>query len=464
MPTGGHLKKSDVTALCQKHSDEISHICMKCVQAVCVKCIDHADHEHQVEEYQEGTDHLKDSLKETKKKLKEKQNIIEKCQNELEIQQSEANKQRKELRRRRDALVKEIEQIDYELLDVGEDVSQTEKKCDQDVKMYKELKERFDVSCRNVDELLQSPTDQIVSSFLNECMLAEKILKETENYKDDFRRILNRELKWLAKPVLKTNFADDGNFPVKYPTSIKALEPDLFVYSDGLTNRFVAFDNKGAVKRSFKGQKEYGEVKCVDVYKNQLYLAQEKQITYIANFDTQKETIVTFMPEIESLYRMAVVNDKILICTSYKEGKVYEYNTEDGTTERVLKGLRNPSYISVDHTPQGTCYILTLAPISNSSNDGSVKIFNISWQLLTTITIGTPMDTAPCPGGFLLADYNSNEITLYSYKGVKVRVVLTEEDGLYRPACLTIKPPYQDLWVGHKPANIAKITCFRVFE
>ena len=189
MPTGGHLKKSDVTALCQKHSDEISHICMKCVQAVCVKCIDHADHEDQVEEYQEGTDHLKDSLKEMKKKLKEKQNIIEKCQNELEIQQSEANKQRKELRRRRDALVKEIEQIDHELLDVGEDVSQTEKKCDQDVKMYKELKERFDVSCRNVDELLQSPTDQIVSSFLNECMLAEKILKETENYKDYFRRI-----------------------------------------------------------------------------------------------------------------------------------------------------------------------------------------------------------------------------------------------------------------------------------
>ena len=433
---------------------------MKCVQALCVKCIDHADHKDKVEEYQEGIDHLKDSLKETKKKLKEEQNIIEKCQNELDSQQSEASKRRKELQRRRDALVKEIEQIDQELVEIGE----TGRKCDEDVKMYKELKEKFDASCRNVDKLSKSPNDQIVVSFLNECMLAGNILKETEVYKDDFRRILNRELKWLAKPVQKTNFADVGNLSVKFPTSIKSLEPDLFVYSDGLTNRFVVFDKKGTVKRSFEGLKEHGEVRCVDVYKNQLYLAHEKQIIRISNFDTQIETQVTFVPNIESLCSMAVANDEILVCTDYNKGEVYEYNTEDDTTQMALEGLRKPTYVSVDHTPQGTRYILTLAPISYSSNDGSVKIFNKSWQLLITINIGTPMDTAPCPGGFLLADYNSNEIILYSYKGDKVKAVLTEGDGLYHPVSLTIKPPYRDFWVGHKPANISKITCFRVFD
>ena len=463
MAKEGNLKESDVTALCQKHSDEISHICMKCVQTVCVKCIDHADHEDKVEEYQEGIDHLKDSLKETKKKLKEEQNIIEKCQNQLDSQQSEANKQTKELQRRRDALVKEIEQINHELVDVGE----TERKCNEDVKMYKELKKKFDASCTNVDSLLQSPFDQIVSSFLNECTLAGNILKEAEECKDEFRRILSRELKWLAKPVMKTNFADVGNFPVKYPSSIKALGRDLFVYSDGLTNRFVVFDSEGTVIRSFEGLMKHGHVRCVDVYNNQLYLAQEKQILCISNFNTTQEESTAFLPKVYCLYRMAVANDNILICTSYKEGTVYEYNTEDNTTNPVLKNLVNPAYITVDHTPQGTRYILSLAPISYFSNDGSVKIFNISWQLLTTINIGTPMDPAPCPGGFLLGDYDNNEITLYSYEGDKVRAVravLKEDDGLYHPASLTIKPPYQDLWVGHKPANISKITCFRVFE
>ena len=118
---------------------------------------------------------------------------------------------------------------------------------------------------------------------------------------------------------------------------------------------------------------------------------------------------------------------------------VYEYNTEDDTTKMVLQGLRLPMYISVDHTPQGTRYILTL--VATLFANGSVKIYNESWQLLTTIKqgINKPWDTAPCPGGFLLADHDSNKITFYNYKGVLVRTVLTEEDGLYGPVSMSLK-------------------------
>ena len=454
------FKNHAILKLCQEHFDGISHICMKCVQAVCIKCIvlDHAYHENKVEEYQDGIDQLKDSLKETKIKLKERQNVIEKCQNELEIQQCEANNQRKELQRRRDALVKETEPIDHELLDLGE----TEIKFSGDVKMYKDLKEKFDVNCRNVDKLLESPDDQIVSNFSGQNTLAEKLLHETKKLNIKFKMNLTEEIKWPEKPELQNNFCSLRNIQIYCPTRIKAVGTDLFVYSDNYTRRFVVFDNKGAVIRSFEGLKEHGDVKCVGVHKNKLYLAQEKQIKCVSNFNTTQERSFTFMPKMKSLFKMAVVNDNILIYTDWGDTKVYEYNIEDNITKIVLQGLRNPTYISVEHTPLGTRYLLSLAPLL--STEGSVKIYNESWQLLTTITEGInyPCDTARCPGGVLLADWSSNKITLYSYTGDKVRTVLTEEDGLDYPISLTFKSPC--IWIGQGRGlgDPGAIKCFRV--
>ena len=452
------FKNHVILKLCQEHFDGISHICMKCVQAVCVKCVvlDHADHEDKVIQYQDGVGQLKSCLEETKKKLKERRNVIEKCQNEADSRKSDANKERMKLQRRRDVLVKEIEQIDHELLGVAE----TERKCNQDVKMYKELKEKFEVSCRNVDKLLQSANDQIIFSFLKENISVEKILIETENLNIEFKMDINEEMKWLEKPVMKNSFGNMENFQIENPTSIKTLKSGLFVYSDINTRRFVVFDNKGTLIRSFEGLKKHGEVKCVDVYKNCLYLAQEKKIMFVSQFNTIQERSFTFMPKMKSLYRMAAANDNIFICTDWGEGKVYEYNTEDYTTKMVLWGLRKPSYISVDHTPQGTRYVLSLAPLLHT--EGSVKIYNESWQLLTTITHGihNPWDTAPCAGGFLLADWSSNKITLYSYTGDKARTVLTKQDGLDGPTCLTLQPPY--IWVGEERGFRGRIKCFRV--
>ena len=447
------FKGHSMSEICQEHFDRISHICMKCVQAVCVKCVVlyHADHEDKVEEYQIGLDNLILNLEEAKIKLKRRQTVIQKCQNELDEKKNHASKHKKELQRTRAALVKEIEQIDYELLDVAE----TERKCDEDIKMYKELKEKFDVNCRNVDTLLQSPQNQIVSKFLSQSMSVEKILKVREKINIEFKLEIQKEVQRLKKPVIENSFNNMGNFQIKWPTSIKAVGLDLLVYSDNNTSKCVVFDNKGTVIRSFNGLKDHGNVKCVEVYKNCLYLAQRKQIICLSNFNTSKERSFTFMPKMNSLYKMAVATGNVLICTDCDEGKVFEYNTKDDTTKMVLQRLRYPTYISVAHTPQGTRYILTLSL--------SVKIYDETWHPLTTITQGVdnPLDTVPCSGGFLLADWGSNKITLYSYTGYLVRTVLTEQDGLYYPISLTIRPPY--IWVGHGSYGDCRITCFGVY-
>ena len=264
---------------------------------------------------------------------------------------------------------------------------------------------------------------------------------------------------------MKTNLSDIAKFKIEYPNSIEAIGSDLAVYSDFGTSKFVVFDNTGTQKRTFEGVKEYGHVRGVGVFKNYLYLAQEKLILCIISFNTSNETRMKFVPKLNKMFKIAVANENTIICTDKEEGKVYEYNTEDDTTKMVLQGLINPSYISVDHTPQSTMYILTLSL--------SVKIYNECWQLLTTIThgINDPQDTAPCSGGFLLADHMNKNIKLYSYTGDLVRTVLTKEDGLYGPVSISVKE-YGYLWIGetfHFSDNLqinddGQIKCLKFFK
>ena len=456
------FKTHVILELCHEHLEGISHVCMQCLQALCIKCIvlDHEDHEHHVEEYNEGMEKLKSELDKMNIKLQERTIMIQEHQKDINIQKNDAVQNVKALQNKRDALLKQIEEIDQAVVNANAIV----KNFNEDVKMFNELTDKCVVTSKNVNEMLQSPNEEILQGFLKQERLIKQLL---DRIKTENKLILNKNVEWLTKPLLQTKFSTLGEFKIENPTSIKAIDSSLFVCSDINTNRFVVFDNKGTVIRSFEGLKEHGKVNCVDVYKNNLYLAQEKQIICITNFNTRNETKFIFLPKIYKLHGMAVVNDNILICTDYDEGRVYEYNTEDDTTKKVLQGLEDPTYISVDHTPQGSRYILTLA-------GQSVNIYNEPWQLMTTITQGirSPCDTAPCPGGFLVADHYSNKITLYSYRGDLVRTVLTKEDGLEGPQSLTLNHPY--IWVAESVyafGNIWykfkfdwKIKCFKCLQ
>ena len=443
-----------ISQLCQEHLEGISHVCMQCIQALCIKCIvlDHEDHEHEVEEYSKGVKNLKTKLDKMNNKLKVTADRIQKHQQKICFEKNDAVRKVRDLQIKKDALLKQIEEIDKELVDASGKM----KNLDNDVTLYEEVYDEYVVISRNIDGLQKAPYKQILLSFKKQESLFENILSKTDMTE------LPEEVEWLVTPLLKT----DLEFKIEYPNSIKAIGSDLAVYSDYGTSKFVVFDNTGTQKRSFEGVKEYGQVRGIGVFKNYLYLAQEKMILCIINFNTSNETRLKFVPRLSKIFKIAVANENTLICTDKEEGEVYEYNTEDDTTKMVLQGLEHPMFISVDHTPHGTRYILTL-------ERDSVKIYNEFWQLLTTITqgISSPQDTAPCLGGFLLADRGSNKITLYSYTGDLVRTVLTEKDGLYRPVSISVTE-YGYIWVGETFQSFAnlqmnyvgQIKCFNIFK
>ena len=332
------FKSHIILELCHQHLEGISHVCMQCVQALCIKCIvlDHEDHEHQVEEYNEGMEKLKSEFEKVNYKLKEKTTKVDRYQQETEIQIKTVEKDEESMKKKRDALMEPIGKIHSEL----PKVRYTERIYNKELENCKNLKEKCELTCINVDKPM-SPF--VLSSFQKKKITVEKLITEIDKLKIIFKATdvgdrmkksnSYEEFQWLSEAKLEKTFDKlaVGDFNIIHPTSIKVIEPDLLIYSDMDTNTFVLFNKDGVVQRSIQ---EHQNVRCIDVYENSLYLALEEQIIRIDDFNTWAETEFTFTPKIK-IYNMAVVNNNIIVCTEFHEGRVYEYNSEDDTTKMV---------------------------------------------------------------------------------------------------------------------------------
>ena len=144
-----------ISQLCQEHLEGISHVCMQCVKALCIKCIvmDHEDHEHQVEEYSKGVKNLKTKLDKMNNKLKVTADRIQKHQQKICFEKNDAVRKVRDLQIKKDALLKQIEEIDKELVDASGKM----KDLDNDVAQYEELYDEYVVISRNIDGLQKAP-------------------------------------------------------------------------------------------------------------------------------------------------------------------------------------------------------------------------------------------------------------------------------------------------------------------
>ena len=183
------LKSHNILEYCQKHMDVISHVCLNCSQALCVKCfvLDHAKHEDKVQEYTEGVNTLKSDLQILKNRLKEKNNIVKESMEQSNLKKNAAVKERLELQNKRDDLVKQIEEIDNKL----QDVKNTENIHTEDFKMYEDFDEKCTFTYRNIDTFEQAQSDQIIAGFREQKTAVEKLMNEANMHS---RRSLRRQL------------------------------------------------------------------------------------------------------------------------------------------------------------------------------------------------------------------------------------------------------------------------------
>ena len=170
-----------ILQLCQKHIDGISHMCMKCTQGLCVKCIvlDHNKHEYKVKKYAEGVNHLKLDLKKMNKKVKKSRQMVKQYKQENDNERTDIQEEKQKLKRKRKSLMKKIEEIE----DNQHYLREREKECDYGVELYTELDKKLYSTCRNIDKLVHLEDDQIVAGFQKQRKSVKSLLSKTENLK-----------------------------------------------------------------------------------------------------------------------------------------------------------------------------------------------------------------------------------------------------------------------------------------
>ena len=243
------FQRHKISKLCLKHMDGISHVCMQCVQALCVKCIlfDHAKHEDKVKEYTEGVKILLLDLEMMNTKLKEKNNIIKKCKEENDAQKNEILKERKKLQRKREDLMEQIDEIDNTLHDIRD----RKTKCDDDNKMYSELNNKFNSCCRRVDTLIRSQSDQIMMSYQKQKISVDKLLSATKDFKPASISGLKRGKKTTSlydRPISKNMCTPEICFFESETETVDSLSLDervnMLAYSSSYSPRYYEPDQK----------------------------------------------------------------------------------------------------------------------------------------------------------------------------------------------------------------------------
>ena len=119
---------------------------------------------------------LKSELNKMNRRLQKRANMIQEHQKGIDIQKNDALKKVKDLQNRKEVLLKQIEEIDQELVNAtGKVESLTD-----DVKMFNELSDKCVVTSKNVHELLQSPCGEILHGFLKQELLIEQLLSDID--------------------------------------------------------------------------------------------------------------------------------------------------------------------------------------------------------------------------------------------------------------------------------------------
>ena len=438
-----------IQELCSKHPEcGISHICMKCVESVCVNCIlvDHCDHEDQIHVYKEGVHTLVSYVKDCKEQIEKiinknselrnrkqvKKELVKEAKFELEEEHKKITQARVELERKIDEINIKLKNIIIEQIKIDMKID----KCEADRKKHMKL----------YDTVKQLEEDMIKGNTSN-TMRVLKLVKEELNVKDE----------WIEEPELVINVENSETFQVKYPVGIASTAEDAVMIADWEFSDVTKINARGEIISKIKTHSKYGKVTNVRTFENMLYIGQKKGITK-HHLAEPCEVVDEYDTGVTDISDFDVVNEEMLIIAT-DGGCLYEYNTKTRTNKQVLsKDDDRKACISYQ---KGERFLLTY------TNLHMIQIYNKEWQLLTYIrnydcsSLYRPASTCVTPAGFLVADSYNHRVSYFTIEGHFVQHVLTDKDGLWRPRDLCYRPPF--LWVTqYSVSTPCEIRCYLV--
>ena len=209
----------------------------------------------------------------------------------------------------------------------------------------------------------------------------------------------------------------------------------------------IRMNTKGEIMNRYYPLMTDEEVNGLAVFENYIYIAQNKSITRVSQFNEDK---VLYNPGIGENINKILVEDQfsILISTGYgQNGKIYRFDIDKKNTTMLTQNLSYPTYINKTDQQGSVKYIVT------ETGSHQIKVYDQKWNIVRVIgkrgyndgELNCPYSTAITELGILVADCNNNRVSHFTLEGEFLSHVITKQDGLENPAGIAYRFPY--LWV-----------------
>ena len=246
---------------------------------------------------------------------------------------------------------------------------------------------------------------------------------------------------------------------IKMPKDIACLGMNLLI-ADG--NHVIQIDQFGNLVEEYPITDGFGRITSVSCHNDDIYVIQQHGVTKFQNSFNKKALTKRkyFKPTVKEISKIHVLDKFTFLITDATEGKIYKFNVKKNTTELLVSGLHNPSYVSKIDSKANSHYAVTL------SQSNVVQIYDKNWNLKKIIREGTcalsyPQGTVAYGGDILIADCDNHTVSRYSVDGVFLGHLLTnQQHDIEEPHCLAYSHPY--LFVQQSCLLKTSFKCFKI--
>ena len=428
-----------VLDLCVKHEDGITHFCKKCVRPLCMKCmlLDHQEHAEQFVSYDAGVKEL----------LKEAETLQNKITNAMDSADAYLEDEKAKLKRAADFKLYLLKKKDEYLSKI--------KQAEDQIKEIEIKEKEFDVmeqKCAN-----NKDSGMVAMAALKSLLNSSGICDKFDKIKEKGEKALAELNEQICKrPDITGKKLDISKllFTIKQSDTFNCCEQIVFfgshvlLVNDVEPYHVIRMNTKGEIMNRYYPLMTDEEVNGLAVYGNYIYIAQDKSITRVSQFDDDK---VLYNPDVGEDINRILVEDQssILISTGgyYQNGKIYRFDVEKKNTTMLIQNLVSPTYINKTGQQGSVKYIVT------GTGSHQIKVYDQKWNIVSVIgksggndgELNYPHSTAITELGILVADRDNNRVSHFTLEGEFLSHVITIQDGLENPTGIAYRFPY--LWV-----------------
>ena len=450
----------------------ITHLCMKCVQPSCSKCVmmEHLDHEADIEMFDDGMKLIKENITQYETDIEVRAQIMQKWRDE--------DKKKLENVERTISKVEDIREYHMQKAQEAENVLEILSK---DKEKGKEVQREYEVKMnefKSVKDALKTTRDvnsDILDAFKGIKIEIENILTESEEEKLRFNseeiNILdpmtnknvaymtnNKPEIYLEKPEFVKTISCPGNQKWGRPWNISSVQEDCVLITDW-DKDFITMAYSSDTP-TIKISAQYGRVRDACLFTDSLYTAYDNFITKRTFNNGTAGPEFRYNPNINDIWSMKVLNESCVLLLSESENRIAEYNPNINQTKTAVSNLREPVNVNIMRCEDEVLYLVSC------QGTHSVDVYDEKWKLVRTFggrgqsdgQMMCPRRTTITKQGILVADCFNGRISLYSTQGTFIKHILTRNDSIGCPVSLSFNRPL--LWLSH--SSPPSVKCYRL--